>query len=130
MKSIKSVLFKSIVLLFLVFPARKTFSQSLSENNIKAEATNSISFAGFRGDFLIFDMELFELPAKGCTIIITDESGNLLFEENVMGNSFTRRYKIIRDGFSRINFKVTGRGFTFNKSFTIKKEEKLVVIEE
>ena len=130
MKSIKPVLFKSIIILSLAFPGGKIFSQSLSESNIRAEVTNSISFAGFRGDFLIFDMQLSELPAKGCTIIITDESGNLFFEENVLSSSFTRRYKITRDGFSRINFKVTGKGFTFTKSFTIKKEEKLVVIED
>ena len=130
MKSINAVLFKSIIVLFLVFPGGKSFSQPLSENNIRAEATNSISFAGFRGDFLIFDLQLSDLPANGCTVIISDESGNLFFEENVLGNSFTRRYKITRDGFSRINFKVTGKGLTLNKSFTIKKEEKLIVIEE
>lgn len=130
MKSIQFVLFKSIIILFFIFSPGKTFSQSTPENTIRLETTNSISFAGFRGDYLLFDMQLTELPMKGCTITITDESGNLFFEESVNGNSITRRYKIAREGFSRINFKVAARGRTFNQSFTIKKEEKLLVIAE
>ena len=71
-----------------------------------------------------------EVPAKGCTLKIMDNDGNIMFEESISGNSYTRRYKVAKEETSRISFKAMGKGFVFNQSFVIKKEEKLVVTSE
>ncbi len=128
MKSIKFVFAKAIAILFFILSASKSFSQSSSENYIKTDAANKVQFVGIEGEYLIFDLRFSEMSPKGCTLSIIDESSNLFFEELISGSSYTRRYKIVREGVSRIVFKAVGRGFLFNQSFTIKKEEKLVVI--
>ncbi len=127
MKSIKFVFFKAIVFLFLTFGTSDLFSQTSSENYIKTDAANKVQFVGADADYLIFEIRFNELPPKGYTLQITDDTGNFYFDEFISGNFFSKRFKIPREGMSRISFKASGRNFSFNQSFTIKKEEKLVV---
>ena len=129
MKSIKFVFLKAIVIVFLTFSAGNSFSQS-SESYAKNDAVNKVQFMGVEDGYLLFDLRFFELPAKGCTLRIIDDAGNTLFEETVPGSSFMRRYKLTKEGMSRVSFKATGKGFTFNQFFTIKTEEKLIVTTE
>ena len=130
MKSIKFVFLKAIIIVFFTFCAGQSYSQNPSENYVKTEAANKVQFMGVENDFLVFDLLFTEVPAKGCTLKIMDHDGNIMFEESISGNSFTRRYKIPKDESSRISFKAVGKGFVFNQSFTIKKEETLVVTSE
>ena len=127
MRSIKFVFLKAIIIVFLTFCAGSSFSQNPSENYVKTEAANKVQFMGVENDFLVFDLLFSEVPAKGCTLKILDHDGNIMFEESISERSFTRRYKVAKEETSRISFKALGKGFVFNQSFIIKKEEKLVV---
>ena len=130
MKSIKFVFLKVLIILFFTFCAGSSYSQNPSENYVKTDAANKVQFMGVGNDFLVFDLLFTEVPAKGCTLKIMDQAGNTVFEETISGNSFTKRFKIPKEEFSRISFKALGKGFVFNQSFTIKKEETLVVTAE
>ena len=127
MKSIKFVFLKAIVIVFFTFCAGSSYSQNLSENSVKTDAANKVQFMGVENNFLVFDLLFLEVPAKGCTLKIMDNDGNIMFEESISERSFTRRYKVAKEETSRISFKALGKGFVFNQSFIIKKEEKLVV---
>jgi hypothetical protein len=130
MKSIKFVFLKAIIIVFFTFCAGSSFSQNTSENYVKTDGVNKVQFMGIENDFLVFDLFFSEVPAKGCALKIMDHEGNIMFEESISGNSFSRRYKMPKEEFSKISFKAMGKGFVFNQSFIIKKEEKLVVISE
>ena len=130
MRSIKFVFLKSIIIVFFTFCAGSSYSQNPSESYLKTEGTNKVQFMGVDNNFLVFDLLFMEVPAKGCTLKIMDNDGNIMFEEAIPGNSYTRRYKVPKEETSRISFKALGKGFVFNQSFVIKKEEKLVVISE
>ena len=127
MKSIKFVFLKAIIIVFFTFYAGSSYSQNPSENSVKTDAANKVQFMGVENNFLVFDLLFMEVPAKGCTLKIMDNDGNIMFEETIAGNSYTRRYKVPKEETSRISFKALAKGFVFNQSFIIKKEEKLVV---
>jgi len=124
------VFLKAIIIVFFTFCTGQSYSQNPSENYVKTDAANKVQFMGVENDFLVFDLLFSEVPAKGCTLKIMDHDGNIMFEESISGNSFTRRYKVPKEETSRISFKAVGKGFVFNQSFTIKKEETLVVTSE
>jgi hypothetical protein len=124
------VFLKAIIVVFFTFCASSSFSQSQPENYVKTEAANKVQFMGIENGFLVFDLLFSEVPAKGCTLKIMDNDGNIMFEESISERSFTRRYKVAKEETSRISFKALGKGFVFNQSYTIKKEETLVVISE
>ena len=130
MKSIKFVFLKAIIIVFFTFCASSSFSQNQPVNYVKTDAANKVEFMGIENGFLVFDLLFSEVPAKGCTLKIMDNDGNIMFEESISERSFTRRYKVAKEETSRISFKAMGRGFVFNQSFTIKKEETLVVTSE
>ena len=127
MKSIKFLFLKAIIIVFFTFCAVSSYSQSSSENYVKMEAANKVQFMGVENDFLVFDLLFTEVPAKGCTLKIMDHTGTIVFEETIPGSSFSKRYKMPKEEFSKISFKAVGKGFVFNQSFTIKKEETIVV---
>ena len=127
MRSIKFVFLKAVIIVFFTFCAGSSFSQNLSENYVKTEAANKVQFMGIQDNFLVFDLLFSEVPAKGCTLKIIDQAGTIVFEESISGNSFAKRYKMPKEEFSKISFKAMGKGFVFSQSFTIKKEETLVV---
>jgi len=130
MKSIKFVFLKAIIIVFFTFCTGQSYSQNPSENYVKTDAANKVQFMGVENEFLVFDLLFTEVPAKGCTLKILDHDGNIMFEESISGNSFTRRYKVPKEETSKISFKTVGKGFVFNQSFTIKREETLVVTSE
>jgi hypothetical protein len=130
MKSIKFVLLNAITILFFTFSSDSSFSQSLPENYVRTEAANKVQFMGIEDDLLIFDLRFSEMPAKGCTLQILDAGGNVIFEELISGNPFKKRYKVVKEAMPRISFKASAKGFSYNQSFTIKTEERLVVTVE
>ena len=130
MKSIKFVLLNAMIIVFFTFCAGASYSQNPSETLMKTEGANKIQFMGVQNGFLLFDLLFMEVPAKGCTLKIMDSDGNIMFEETIPGNSYTRRYKVPKEETSKISFKALGKGFVFNQSFVIKKEERLVVTAE
>ena len=130
MKSIKFVFLKAIIIVFFTFCAGSSYSQSPSESYLKTDGPNKVQFMGVENNFLVFDLLFSQVPAKGCILKIMDNDGNIMFEETISGNAYTRRYKVPKEETSRISFKALGKGFVFNQSYTIKKEETLVVISE
>jgi hypothetical protein len=130
MKSIQFVLLKTVIILYFSFSGGLSYSQQSPENNAKTEAVNKVQYIGTENDFLVFDVRFGELPTSGCTLRITDDSGNPIFEELITGNSYVRRYKIARDAMTKISFKAVGKGFLFNQSFIIKIEERFLVTAE
>jgi len=130
MKSIKFVFLKAIIIAFFTFCAGSSYSQNPTENYVKTDAANKVQFMGVEDNFLLFDLLFSEVPSKGCTLKILDHDGNIMFEEFISGNSFTRRYKVAKEETSKISFKALGKGFVFNQSFIVKKEERLVVTTE
>ncbi|TMI97295.1 MAG: hypothetical protein E6H08_02375 [Bacteroidetes bacterium] len=130
MKSIKFVFLKAIIIVFFTFCAGSSYSQNQPESYLKTEGTNKVQFMGVENNFLVFDLLFTDVPAKGCTLKIMDHTGNTVYEEIISGNSFTKRYKMPKDEFSKISFKAMGKGFVFNQAFIIKKEETLVVTSE
>jgi len=131
MKSVKFVFLKTMLLLFFSFStAYLSFSQTDSVNYLKPGAGNTIQFVGFEDDNLVFEVRFAELPVRGCSLQILDESGTSIFEEFITGTSLAKRYKVAREGMKRISFKATGKRFSFNQSFAIITEEKLLVITE
>jgi len=130
MRSIKFVFLKAIIIAFFTFCAGSSYSQNSSENYARTETANKVQFMGVENNFLVFDLLFTEVPAQGCTLKILDHDGNIMFEESIPGNSYTRRYKVPKEETSKVSFKAMGKGFVFNQSFIIKKEEKLVVTSE
>ena len=130
MKSIKFVFLKAIIIVFFTFCAGSSFSQNQPVNYVKTDAANKVEFMGIENGFLVFDLLFMEVPAKGCTLKIMDNDGNIMLEESISERSFTRRYKVAKEETSKISFKALGKGFVLNQSFIIKKEETLVVTSE
>ena len=130
MKSIKFVFLKAIIIVFFTFCAGSSYSQNPPVNYVKTDGANKVQFMGIENDFLVFDLLFSQVPAKGCILKIMDNDGNIMFEETISGNAYTRRYKVPKEETSRISFKAVGKGFVFNQTFTVKKEETLVVISE
>ena len=130
MKSIKFVFLKAIIIVLFTFCASSSYSQNPSESFMKNDGANKVQFMGVENNFLLFDLLFMEVPAKGCTLKIMDNDGNIMFEETIAGNSYTRRYKVAKEETPRIRFKALGKGFVYNQTFVIKKEEKLVIISE
>ena len=130
MKSIKFVFLKAIIIVFFTFCAGSSYSQNPSEPLMKTEGANKVQFMGIENNFLLFDLLFMEVPAKGCTLKIMDNDGNIMFEESISGNSYTRRYKVATEETSRISFKAMGKGFVYNQSFIIKKEERFLITAE
>jgi hypothetical protein len=124
------VFLKAIIIVFFTFCAGLSYSQNQPENYVKTESANKVQFMGVEKDFLVFDLLFSEVPAKGCTLKIMDQAGNTVFEESIPGNSFAKRYKMPKEEFSKISFKAMGKGFVFSQSFTIKREETVVVTSE
>ena len=117
-------------MVFFIFCAVSSYLQNQSETLIKTEGVNKFQFMGIENGFLVFDLLFSEVPAKGCTLRIMDHTGTTVFEESILGSSFAKRYKMPKEEFSKISFKALGKGFVFSQSFTIKKEEILVVTSE
>lgn len=132
MKSIKFVFLSATIFSFFVFSPGLSFSQTAPENNVKTDGVNKVQFVGVEEELLLFDARFSELPAKGFTLLIRDDAGNIIFEEFVTGTSFARRYKVAKDLAKKITFKAVGKGFYLNQSFTIniRTEEKFIVTSE
>ena len=87
MKSIKFVFVKAIIVVFFTFCAGQSYSQNPSETLMKTDGANKVQFMGVENNFLVFDLLFMEVPAKGCTLKIMDNDGNIMFEETISGNS-------------------------------------------
>ncbi len=132
MKSIKTVFVKAACMLAFIL-----VSNSFSLTQVKAQvykktvndSNGDIRCISAEGNTLVFELHLQNLPAKGSNLQITDESGNLIFEERIATNALNVRYKIERNNIRKLTFEVSGKKLHLNKSFSISSrvEEKIEV---
>lgn len=131
MKAIKTVVVNTgFAVLFLICTQFSSFAQARMDNSSPVTSASKIQFAGIEDDMLIFDLRLQGLPAGGCKLEIIDDAGNAIFENWISDSSYTKRYKIARNGSSKIGFEVAGKGFFFSQAFTIRTEERILVTKE
>jgi len=78
-----------------------------------------IRFVDSRDGWLVFELDLKNLPAKGSRLLIKDEEGNVIFEEIIRTETYNVRYKIERNELSRIDFEVSNKRILMNKTFSI-----------
>jgi len=74
-----------------------------------------IKYAGLQGDMLLFDVQLDNLPANGASLKITDNFGNIIFEEKIVESTLYRRYMIPKSDLEMITFKITGKIISFKQ---------------
>jgi len=130
MKSLKFVMLKALFIAACTFSAGSfSFSQAQTESYVRAEG-NKVQFAGMEDDVLVFDLRFPDLPPKGCYLRILDDKGATIFEEQLTAQSNTRRYKVAREGMTKITFKAAAKGFSYTQSFVVKREEKIFVLAE
>lgn len=121
---------KAIIVPFICFSS-VSFSQSEVYSSLRNEANNpsAVEFVKTDGTMLIFEVNLTGLPAKGCHLKITNESGDIIYEDRISAESYKRTFKIQRNNLNKINFEASGKNFWINETFNLQTriEEKLVV---
>ena len=132
MKSIKIVFIKAACMLAFIL-----VSNSFSLTPLKAQVKPTVSvdtngdirYISAEGNALVFELNLKNLPTNGSNLQITDEAGNLIFEERIPTATLNVRYKIERNNIHKLTFEVSGRKLHLNKSFSINSrlEEKIEV---
>lgn len=131
MKSIKSVFIKATCLLAFILVCNSfSLTQAQVQANYAAvDSTGDIRFITAENGMLIFELNLKSLPAKGSRLKIMNETGDLLFEQDIKTETYDMRYKIERNDISKIIFEVSNRKILVNKSFAINTwtEEKISV---
>ena len=108
----------------------KTQAQQAPKTYVAAsESGSEIRFVQAEDNMLVFELNLKNLPAKGSALSITDEAGNVIFEERIKADTYQRRYKIERNSISKIAFEISSKNFKLNRTFSINTwiEEKVSV---
>ena len=121
MKSITSVFIKATCMLAFVLITNSfslTQAQPMHNNNAVADS-GDIRFVHAQAGMLVFELNLKNLPAKGRMLTIKDEAGNLLFEQTIKTENYSRLYKIEKNNISKIIFEVSNKKILLNKSFSI-----------
>jgi hypothetical protein len=133
MKSLKSLFTKTVCMLVLVSVSNSFSFASAQEAKptyaTAKEPVNNIRFVRLDGDMLVFELSLYNLPAKGSSIRIMDGENNLLFEEKISAQTYNVRYKIARENISKVNFEIFSKKVLLYQAFNVdfKTEEKLEV---
>ena len=93
-----------------------------------ADEPAAIRYTGYKDQLLQFDVHLTDLPARSL-VRLYDAAGTILHEESVGTGNLNKRYKVGPYLSPRLRFEVTGRGYSFRKTFDValQLEEKLVV---
>ena len=132
MKSFKTVSIKAACMLAFVFVSNSfslTPVHAQAEHHAPTDAKGDIRYISAEDNILVFEMRLQNLPAKGSNIRITDDAGNIIFEDRVKTATCNVRYKIEKNNISKLTFEVLGKKLYLNKSFSIntRLEEKIEV---
>ncbi len=132
MKSQRSVFTKAATVLAFLAASQAYGSvppDTLAVRKVVTEAAESIRFVNMEGDMLVFELRLHSVLPKGSVLRITDGDNNIIFEERTKTETYTIRYKIVRNELSKINFEVKNKEFSLNQSFNISSrlEEKIEV---
>ena len=130
MKSFRSIFSKTVFVALFLFASGNLLLAQVQRVAIAAAGADClVEFTGQSGDMLVFEVQLDHLPVKGTVLTISDNQDNILLEEKINTVNHSRRYKIVRNTMELITFKVSGKIFSCNQSFSInyRVEEKLEV---
>lgn len=94
------------------------FGQSAFSN--KEDNKGKVEFVKSENGNLFFEVDLKDIPATGCTISISNQEDQLLFEDQVKTNSYRKTFLIPHDGSSKIYFEVSGKKYRIYQSFDLK----------
>ncbi len=99
-------------------------------NRSAADSSNGeIRFVKGDALSLSFDVNLRDVPEKGCQLRIADQAGEVIFEKRILPGNYRETYKVDRGDLTKITFEATGKGFHFEESFNLRfrMEEKIEV---
>ena len=121
MKSFNQSLMKT-VLIVLLFITGVCYGQVnlMSMSGISNPKAASVEFIKREGGMLVFAVSLAELPVRGCTIKISDETGEIIFENRITAETYNQTYRIERNDLNKINFEITGKKYRFRESFQLR----------
>ena len=103
MKQLRTFATTAGFVLIAVFVAPQVLNSQPGQA-IRHQLPNSIRYVGVDGDMLVFELSLNEIPAEGCQLRILDESHAVIYEERIRSARYAKRYKIVLNGISRIQF--------------------------
>lgn len=117
MKSVKLFLLKAVMLISISCAVNSVVCAQhyIAEN----ELNNKIKFVGMEGELLVFDLQFCNLPPKGSVLRILDGDKNLIHEERINSQNYSRRYKIICGDISKLYFELSGKQIILEQSFLI-----------
>ena len=130
MLNIQPTTVKKVALLPLLLYSMICFSQAalLPGTNLKNE-NGAIDFIKSENGHLYFRVGLSGIPTNGCQIRITDQSGEIIYENRIYGNAYSKVFKFADYNMSKISFDISGKKYQLNRSFdlTYRVETKLEV---
>ena len=71
---------------------------------------------------LWFKVNLANIPAGGCSLQITNQAGEIIFEDYIRVSAYQRTFKINNEGLSKLNFDINGKKYKINNSFDLRYE--------
>lgn len=114
--------FMKTVLILLLFITGVCYGQVnlLSMYGISNPKAASIEFIKREGSMLVFEVNLMNLLLRGCILKISDETGEIIFENRITAETYKQTYRIERNNLNKINFEVTGKKYRFRESFQLR----------
>jgi hypothetical protein len=131
MKSM-NLFIRQMIMLPLISISALCFSQGTFESlALKKETSKgNVEFLKSEGNMLVFEVNLRQVPQKGCLLRISNEAGDVIFEKKITTETYKQTYRIDRSNASKISFEATGKNFLFREAFDLRMriEEKLEVV--
>ena len=122
---LKNFLIAPLLLLCMCF-----FGQSFTSLPAKGnESTGTIEFVKADAGSLTFYVNLPQVPEKGCQLKISDQYGEVLFEQRIKAGMYRQTYRIDRTNLTKLTFEAKGKDFRVEESFNLRFviEEKIEV---
>ena len=103
--------------------------KEVQSDTVALSIPSSIEFVRADEELLVFEVNLEQIPEKGCTLTIYEGSGETLFQKRINSPTFRQIFKIAKSNFDQINFEARGKNYLVKEWFYLqfKLEEKLEV---
>jgi hypothetical protein len=130
MLTITPKIIKKGLLLPLLCYSMICFSQKGHSSQTIHNEKGGVEFLRSENGHIFFQVGLNNIPAKGCLIRITDQSGEIIYENRIHESAYSRVFKFPDYNMSKINFDISGKKYRLNRSFDLryKVETKLEVV--
>ncbi|MBC7937768.1 MAG: hypothetical protein H7Y86_20670 [Rhizobacter sp.] len=121
MKSIATTI-KKAAFLPLICLSFICFGQIKNVSAITTNENGRIEFVRSADGNVWFKVNLANIPASGCSLQITNQANEIIFEDHIKGDSYQKTFKISNEGLSKLNFDINGKKYKVNNSFDLKYE--------